>query len=197
MMNRLKRYLITGLLLVIPVFLTAYVLIVIFTFLDGILGRYINAYLKELLGFYIPGLGFLFLFIFIASIGFLANRFIGRKFFPFLEKWFSKLPIIDKIFPTAKHIVAFILAQKEFGFKKVVMVEYPSKGIWSLGFITNEEFKKIEETVNKAMVSVFIPNSPGPLTGYVVFLPKEEVRFVDISVMDAIKIIISGGVYKP
>lgn len=196
-MKRLKRYFITGFVVAVPIFLTIYVLVVLFRFIDGILGRFLNLYLKETVGFYIPGLGFLLFFLIIAVIGFLAGRFFGHRIFPRLEKWFSSLPLISKIYPTFKQIVQFVAAQKEFGFKKVVLVEYPGKGIWSIGFLTNEEFKQIGETLSKQMVSVFIPSSPNPLTGYVIFLPKEEIKFVDISISDALKIIISGGVFKP
>lgn len=196
-MKRLKRYFITGFVVAVPIFLTIYVLVILFRFIDGILGRFLNLYLKETVGFYIPGLGFLLFFLIIAVIGFLAGRFFGHRIFPRLEKWFSSLPLISKIYPTFKQIVQFVAAQKEFGFKKVVLVEYPGKGIWSIGFLTNEEFKQIGETLFKQMVSVFIPSSPNPLTGYVIFLPKEEIKFVDISISDALKIIISGGVFKP
>lgn len=196
-MKRLKRYFITGFVVAVPIFLTIYVLVVLFRFIDGILGRFLNLHLKETVGFYIPGLGFLLFFLIIAVIGFLAGRFFGHRIFPRLERWFSSLPLISKIYPTFKQIVQFVAAQKEFGFKKVVLVEYPGKGIWSIGFLTNEEFKQIGETLSKQMVSVFVPSSPNPLTGYVIFLPKEEIKFVDISISDALKIIISGGVFKP
>ncbi len=196
-MNKFKRYLIAGFVVVIPIFLTIYVLIAVFKFVDGILGRFLNIYLKNSLGFHIPGLGFFLFFFIIILVGFLTTRLIGRKIFPRLEKWFSGLPLINKIFPTLKQIVLFILSQKEFGFKKVVLVEYPSKGIWSLGFLTNEQFKKMTEDPNREIVSVFVPSSPNPLTGYVIFVPKESLRFADITISDAMKIIISGGVFNP
>jgi len=196
-MNRLKRYFITGLIVVVPISLTIYVLVFIFQFVDGILGRFFSAYVRSSLGFYIPGLGILVTLIFMTFVGFLATRLIGRNIFPQLEKRFASLPLINKIYPTLKQIILFILAQEQFGFKKVVLVEYPSKGIWSLGFLTNENYKKISQINNREMVSVFVPSSPGPLTGYVIFVTKDELRFIDMSIADALKIIISGGVYKP
>ncbi len=196
-MNRLKRYLITGLIVVVPVSLTVYVLVFAFKFVDGILGRFLNVYFKRSFGYYVPGIGILVSLLLITLAGFLTTRLIGRNIFPRIEKWFSSLPLINKIYPTLKQIILFVLEQEQFGFKKVVLVEYPSKGIWSLGFLTNENYKKIRDINNKDMVSVFVPSSPGPLTGYVIFVPKEELRFIDISISDALKIIISGGVYKP
>lgn len=196
-MKRLKRYLVTGIVVVSPIFLSIYVLIVLFRFVDNILGRFLNIYLKNLWGFYIPGIGLFICLFFIIFVGFLASRFMGKKIFSSLEKWFSKLPLINKVYPAFKQTILFISAQAEFGFKKVVLIEYPSRGIWSIGFLTNEDFSQVNKLTNREMVSVFIPSTPGPLTGFVIFVLKEEVKFLDISVSDALKIIISGGVFNP
>lgn len=194
---KIKRYLITGLVVIVPVAMTVYILVGLFRFVDGILGRFLNVYLKEWLGFYIPGLGLLLFFVIIFLVGILSSRFFVNKIFKRLEKWFSGLPLINKIYPPLKQIVSFASSEKEFGFKKVVLVEYPSKGIWSIGFLTNEKVRQIDKTAGKEMLAVFVPTTPGPLTGYVVFMPKEEVRFLDMSVNDALKIIVSGGFLKP
>lgn len=196
-MKTLRRYLITGLLVVVPVFLTVYVLFIFFRFTDNILGRFLNVYLQKTLGFYIPGLGIVIFLLFILAIGFLANRYIGKRIFPLIDRLFFRLPLLRNIYPTFKQIISFILAQKEFGFKKVVLVEYPSRGIWSLGFLTNEEFQRISQVTNRAMVSIFIPSSPGPFTGFMIFVAKEDLRYPDISIAEALRIIISGGVFKP
>ncbi|MBU1726551.1 MAG: DUF502 domain-containing protein [Candidatus Omnitrophica bacterium] len=196
-MKRIERYLITGLAVVGPVFLSVYLLIVVFQFIDGILGRLVNSLLKNHLGFTIPGLGFVLFFLVLIFVGFLANRFLGRRMGQQIEKWFSGLPLINLVYPTIKQIILFISAQKEFGFKRVVLVEYPSKGIWSLGFITNEQFYKINTALSRDMIAVFIPSTPGPLSGFFIFVPREELKFPDISVGEALKIIISGGVFKP
>lgn len=193
----MKRYLITGLIVVVPILITVYVLYVAFCFLDGILGRFLNTYFKEALGFYVPGIGLILLFVFVVAVGFLVSRFLNKRILRGIEKWFAGLPFIDKIYPLVKQIVLFILAEKEFVFKKVVLVEYPSKGLWSLGFLTNEEFSKIKEASALSLVSVFIPTTPGPLTGNVIFIPREDLKFLDMTVSDALKIIISGGVVKP
>jgi uncharacterized membrane protein len=196
-MKRLKKHFITGLIVVIPVFLTLYLLAVVFYFVDNILGRFLNVYFRESLGFYIPGLGALIFLLLIFFIGFLANRYIGKMVFPLIDKWFSSLPLIKNIYPAFKQVISFILAQKEFGFKKVVLVEYPSKGIWSLGFLTNEEFAKLSQVVESPIASIFMPTSPGPFTGFVIFVSKDDLRFPTISISEALKIIISGGVFKP
>ncbi len=196
-MTRLRKYFITGLAVVVPVFLTVYVLVVLFSFTDNILGRFLNVYFRNALGFNIPGLGVLIFLLLILSVGFLANRYIGKKIFPLIDRWFSSLPLIRNIYPTFKQVISFILAQKEFGFKKVVLAEYPSKGIWSLGFLTNEEFQELSLILKEPMVSVFVPTPPSPFSGFLIFVAKEDLKFPDISIADAFKIIISGGVFKP
>jgi len=196
-MKTLRKYFITGLVVVVPVFLTVYVSVVLFRFADNILGRFLNVYFKNNLGFYIPGLGILIFLLLILLAGFLANRYIGKMIFSLIDKLFFSLPLIRNIYPTFKQMISFILAQKELGFRKVVSVEYPSKGIWSLGFLTNEEFKQFSQTSNKAMVSIFMPTSPGPFTGFVIFVAKEDLHFPNIAIADALKIIMSGGVFKP
>jgi len=196
-MRRLKIYIITGLAVVTPVVLTIYLLVMLFQFVDGILGSFLNVLLERTLGFYIPGLGFLLFSLLIILVGALTRRFIGHKIFPRLEAWFSGIPMINSIYPTLKQIIRFFLEKKETEFKKVVLLEYPSKGIWSLGFLTNEQFQKMCEVSDRDMVSVFVPTTPGPISGYVVFIPKADIRFPDISVADALKIIVSGGVFKP
>ena len=196
-MQTLKKYFFTGLVLVVPISLTLYLLVWVFRFIDNILGKFLNVYFQNTWGFYIPGIGFVLFFLVLILVGMLASRFIGHKLFLQVEKWFAGLPLIKNIYPTLKQIVLFISAQKEFGFKRVVLVEYPGKGLWSLGFLTNEGFKKINDAMGKDMAAVYVPTVPGPLTGNVVFVAKDDIKFPDIEIGDALKIIISGGVVNP
>jgi uncharacterized membrane protein len=133
-MRRLRKYLITGLVLVVPVTLTLYVLIWAFNFIDSILGRFLNVYLKATWGFYIPGVGFVLFFLVLILVGMIATRFLGRKLFIELEKWFAGLPLIKNIYPTLKQIILFMSNQKELGFKRVVLIEYPGPGVCLWGF---------------------------------------------------------------
>lgn len=196
-MLRLKRYLITGFIVLIPAVMTVYVLVVLFNFVDNILGKYVNRYLEHALGFSIPGLGFLLFFIVIILAGFMANLFIVKKLMVRIEHGFAGLPFVDKIYPAFKQVIVAIFQPKHIGFKQVVLVEYPSKGLWSLGFLTSEQFNKINRLMNRDMVAVFLPHTPSPVTGLIVYVAKEEVKFIDISVSDAIKIVVSGGIYTP
>jgi uncharacterized membrane protein len=195
-MAKLKAYLLTGLIIVIPVFLTIYVLTWLFNFLDGILGRFLALFFVHVFGFYPPGMGFLLSLLLIVLIGFAAKKLLNRRMVSAIEKGFSSLPLIRYIYPAAKQLVLFISQQRGVGFKKVVLVEYPRKGIWSLGFLTNDQYEGLNRAAGKDLVSVFISTTPGPLTGNVFFFPREEVIFPEISINEAINIIISGGVFK-
>ncbi len=195
-MLNFKHYFFTGLIVIIPLFLTTWLIIFVFRFFDGILGGFANAILQKTLGYYVPGLGLVVSLLVILVVGFISSRIIGKKMFIKIEKWFSNLPFIKNVYPGFKEIVNLFLLEKEHKFKKVVLVEYPSQGLWTLGFITNEDVKKVTGSFEKEMVAVFISTTPGPLSGYVVFVAKDELRYPEMTVKDAVKVIISGGVLK-
>jgi len=192
-MNRLKRYLLTGLIVLLPVVLTAYVFITIFRFADGILGRFIEG----LIGFYIPGIGLILSLVIVLLIGFLTTVLLGRRIFIVIENIFLRFPLVRQIYPSAKQIINFIFSKDRPRFRKVVLIEYPRKGIWSIGFITNETPQKIKTKTGEDLLNVFIPSSPGPITGYIMFVPKKDIIFLDMTVEDGLKLIISGGVVNP
>jgi len=194
---KIQRYFGTGLLLITPAFITGYLLFVIFRFIDGIWGKLINIYLKNNFGFTVPGIGVIIGLITVTLIGFIATNFFGRKIFQALENWLLKFPLVRQIYPATKQIVQSFFSQEHSAFKKVVLVEYPSKGIWSIGFITNESFKEAQEKVGEELMHVFIATTPSPFSGFLVLVPKKDVKFLDMSVEDGIKLIVSGGIVKP
>ena len=197
MISNIKRYFVTGLLTILPLSLSIYILWVLFRLVDGILGRFVNAYLKSLLGFYIPGLG-LILFIFLIFLtGMLSTHFFGSRLHNFVERATSRFPILKHIYPSLKKIFEFAFSDTRLGFKKAVLVEYPSKGVWSLAFLANEGFKEAETKLGKELLNICVPSVPNPTTGYFVFLPKDEVKMLDISVKDAMRLVMSGGLLNP
>jgi len=196
-MSRIKRYFGTGLLITLPVFLTVYFLFIIFNFIDGIWGKVINFYLKKYFGFSIPGLGIILGLITVIIVGFVATNFMGKRFFALLERWFLKFPFIRQIYPAARQIVGSFISKESPAFKKVVLVEYPSKGMWSIGFITNDSFKEANEKTGEELLHVFIATTPSPLTGFLVLVPKKAIKVLDMSIEDGVKLIVSGGIVKP
>jgi uncharacterized membrane protein len=197
MIKKIRHYFATGLLVSLPVFITAYVLVAIFRFIDGIFGKSVNILLKKYLGFSLPGIGIILGIVIVFLVGFFAANFFGRKLFKALEGWFLKFPFIRQVYPAAKQIVDSFISKEGPAFKKVVLVEYPSKGIWSLGFITNDSFRQANEAASADLVHVLIATTPSPLTGFLVLVPRNNVKVLDISVEDGIKMIVSGGIVKP
>ncbi len=196
-MSKIKRYFIAGLLITLPVFFTLYFLFVAFRFIDGIWGKLINYYLKREFGFSIPGLGIILGVFTVFIIGFIATNFLGKRVFRSVEGWFLKFPLIRQIYPSTKQIVSSFLSKDAPTFKKVVLVEYPSKGIWAVGFITNDSFKEAEEKTGEELVHVLIGTTPTPLSGFLILVPKKNIKFLDISVEEGIKLVVSGGIVKP
>lgn len=193
-----KKYFLTGLLIVLPVLVTAYLFISLFLFFDNILGRYISRFTLAYFGYRIPGLGLLVFLVLIFAAGFFATHFIGRRLLHYAERLWLKFPLIKKVYPAAKQITKFFFAPSPHGqYQKVVLVQYPSKGIYTLAFVTNEADKQIQEKAKKRLLSVLIPSVPNPLTGFLVLIPSDEVVFLDLSIEEAVKIYLSGGVLNP
>ncbi len=196
-MKFIRKYLIAGSLVVLPVIITVFVFLWLFSFLDGILGKYINSYLMSQYGYKIPGLGIIFAIALILFVGFLVTHLISRGFISFFEKFFLKFPIIKQIYPAVKQMIYFLFSDRRLSFRKVVLIEYPRKGVYTLGFLTNETLELFKQKTRKDLINIFIPSTPGPLTGYLVMVPKAEVVIVDIAVEEALKMLISGGVVNP
>lgn len=196
-MDKLKRYFITGLIVFLPAFLTIYVILAILKFLDNILGRYINIFLYHTLGFKIFGLGILLFAILVFLSGVFAVNFLGKRILPALERFFVRIPLVHEFYPAIKQMVIFLFSEKHQSFKSVALVEYPRKGIYSIGFITNDGVKQIQDKVGIELINVFIASSPNPLTGFLVLVRKEEVQHLELSIEEGMKLLISGGIINP
>ena len=194
MKNKLKRYFISGLIVFLPLALTVKLLVLTFNFADSFLGKYLAPYLSREFGFYVRGLGIVLCLLLILLIGFLATNFLGAKFFPLLEKGLLRLPFFKQVYPAFKEISLFLFSRDKLAFKQVVLVEYPRVGLYSVGFLTNTTHKKISDKISPDLCYVFVPHTPSPLTGFLTIVPKKDLIFPDITIEDAIKVVISGGV---
>jgi uncharacterized membrane protein len=198
MKNEKRKYFITGLLIVLPVLITLYFFISLFSFFDNILGRYISRVTMEFLGYKIPGLGLIVFIVLIFVTGFFATNFIGRKILLYFEKIWFNFPIVRKVYPAVKQVTHFLFDDKIQGrFQKVVLVEYPSEGIYSIGFVTNDAAGVIKDKSGKDLLNILVSSVPNPLTGMLILMPREDVVFLDMTVEEAIKIVVSGGVFNP
>lgn len=135
--------------------------------------------------------------IFITLIGYVAKNIVGKKITRFINRIIGKLPIVKHIYTTISQIVSLVSSEKGNTYKKAIAVEYPRKGIYSIGFLTSEENAILSKETGKELCNIFIPTSPNPTSGMFICVPKEEVIFLDMKIDDAVKLIISGGVIVP
>lgn len=135
--------------------------------------------------------------IFITLIGYVAKNIVGKKITRFINRIIGKLPIVKHIYTTISQIVSLVSSEKGNTYKRAIAVEYPRKGIYSIGFLTSEENAILSKETGKELCNIFIPTSPNPTSGMFICVPKEEVIFLDMKIDDAVKLIISGGVIVP
>ncbi|MBD3379805.1 MAG: DUF502 domain-containing protein [Candidatus Omnitrophica bacterium] len=195
---RLRKYLFTGLATLLPLFITFYIIVFIFEFTNRFAGRHINDLLMREYGFAIPGLGLILLTAFVILAGALVSNFLGRKLFELAERFFYKAPLVANIYPSAKKLSDFLFREEEKKkFRKVVLVEYPSPGSYSVGFVTNEGVEDFDKKTGEELVTVLVPLSPMPYSGLLMVLPREKLFEIDMTVNEAIQLVLSGGVVTP
>lgn len=195
---RLRRYFFAGLATLFPVVVTLYLLAVVFQFADGLLGRFINRYWKQAYGYEIPGLGLVMTVLVVLLAGILSSHFFGQWMVRRLEAWFGRLPVVRRVYPSVKQLTKFLFepGERQAAFRRVVLVQYPRPGAYSIAFVTNETTTTVTGSP-KTLLTLLIPNPPSPFTGPIIFVPKEEVTALDISVEEAVRLIVSGGVVAP
>ncbi len=189
----LKRYFLTGLLVVVPVWGTYLVLRTLLGALEGILG----GVLRRFVPFYVPGLGIGVLLILIFAVGVFATNFFGRRIVAWWEQLLRSLPLVRGVYNLVKTVVDTISARGSDGFNRVVLVQFPRKGQYSIGFMTGVTQGEVQRAAPERLVNIFIPTTPNPTTGFLVLVPEDEVVPLQMSVQDGMKMIISGGLYSP
>ena len=195
MMNKLRRYFISGLVIFLPLALTVNLLVLTINFADGLLGKYIEPLFSREFGFYFRGLSILIAILIIFLIGVLVTNFLGRRLLPIFEGLLLKLPFFKHVYPAFKEMAVFLFSRdKTAAFQQVVLVEYPRLGIYTIGFLTNDTPKKFCEKTGKELKNVFIPTTPSPLSGFVILVPAKDILYPEVTVEEALKIIVSGGV---
>ena len=145
----------------------------------------------------IPGLGLVLLIVALILIGMFAAGFLG-KFFLSLGEWIVyKMPLISSVYSLLKQVFQTFLSNKNNAFSKVVLLEYPRKEIWILGFVSSETQGEVKDKLGREMLNIFIPTTPNPTSGFLIFVPKEDTVSLDMSVEEGIKFVISGGLVSP
>jgi len=187
-----------GLAALFPIFITAYLVMIIFRFAEHIAGGYVNSFMRANYGFTVPGLGIVFTLLIIIFIGMVSMHVVGRKVLPVLESMLFRVPLIKNIYTAAKQLSDFLFGQsKRMKLGKVVMVEYPTAGLYAIGFLTNEELSVFSVRAGRELVSVLLSTPPSPWSGFLVLVPKDKVMFLDITMEDAVAFFVSAGLAAP
>lgn len=194
--GRLRAYFFAGILITAPISITFYIAWNFIDFVDSKVTPLIPAaYNPKQWG--VPGVGLLMVAVVLTLVGALTAGFLGRVWLRFTEWILSRTPVINGIYSAVKQVFETVLAQKSNAFREVVLLEYPRQGSWTVGFITGQTVKSLCPDPEQEWVNVFVPTTPNPTSGYLLFLPRSEVRATSVSVEDGLKLVISGGIVAP
>ena len=195
-LQRLRRTIMAGLTIIVPLWLTGWVLKFLFDWADGFSTPLISqmAKLFDDPDFHIPGLGFVLTFIILWVVGALATNVVGRSLWQFARETLEGLPLVRTIYAPIQQLMESLTSPGKAGFEKVVLVEYPRTGMWTLGFLAGDVPR--EDEVAPAH-SIFVPTAPNPTTGFMLIVPPDQLRPTDLGVEEALKMIVSAGVVVP
>lgn len=194
----MRKYLIAGLLVWMPLGITFLVIRAIVGFLDKSLLLLPESYQPDnLLGFHIPGLGVLLAVVLVLATGMIMANLLGRRLVNGWETLLSRIPLVRTLYAGIKQIMEALLATDAKSFRRVLLVEYPRRGVWSLGFMTTDQLGEVQEKTETDVIGVFIPTTPNPTSGFVLMVPKQEVVYLDMTVEQGLKMIISMGTVVP
>ena len=190
----IRNNFIAGVVVLIPIGITIYLTLFFIKFSSDILPKEINP--NHYLPYNIPGLEILISIFLITLIGWLSLSFIGKRLFDLFENVLNKIPILRTIYSAVGQLIETFTKSKS-GKKNVVLIEYPRKGIWAVGFATNENTGEIKKKTGQELINVFVPTTPNPTSGFLIMFPKNEVIYLDLSFEEASKFIVSAGSTNP
>ena len=198
MRKKLKQIFLTGLAVTIPIGLTFYILFFLIDIMDGLLKIIPVRYHPDtLLGIHIPGLGIIVTLALITIAGLVTRSYVGYKIVQSGEDLVDRIPFVRNIYQAIKKISDSMFMDKRSSFKKVVLVEFPRKGVYTIGFVTGVPSGEIRKKAGQNCISVFLPTTPNPTSGYLIIVPEDELVPMDMSVEEALTYIISVGIVSP
>jgi uncharacterized membrane protein len=196
---RLRGYFFAGIVVTAPISITVYVTYVFLRFVDTNVIRVFPGLGEH--GIYgyttIPGLGVITALFFFIFMGWFARNILGRFFFRLSEYIVDRMPVIRTIYGAIKQIFETVMASKSQAFREVVMMEYPRKGVWSVGFVTGKSEGEVQRLIDAETINVFVPTTPNPTSGYLLFVPKKDLIYLDMSVEEGVKLVVSAGIITP
>jgi uncharacterized membrane protein len=196
---RLRNYFLAGILVTAPIAITIYFA---WSMVDYVDSR-VTAVLPDrynpstYLHVAIPGLGVVILALVLTLIGFLTANYLGRLMLRLGESVVSRMPVVRTIYSALKQLFETVLSDRAQSFSEVVLVEFPRKEMWTLGLVVGRAYAEVSEKIGTEMYNVFVPTTPNPTSGYLVFVPRNDMKRLDMTVEDCLKMIISGGIVTP
>ncbi|MFC1650230.1 DUF502 domain-containing protein [Candidatus Latescibacterota bacterium] len=194
---KLRAYFTTGMLVLAPTMVSIWIFLQMFRFFDGIFGKLYKKYVFRTLDWTPPGLGLITLIIFVLIVGILARLYVGKKMFALWEKVINHVPLINRIYIAVRQLSDSFVKGGSIIFQFPVIVQYPRKGLYSIGFLTRRCEGPFCQIVGTEVSTVFIPTTPNPTSGVLIFVPNEDIIPLEMSVEDAMKLIISAGTVTP
>ena len=201
-MKRLRRYIIAGLLVWLPLAVTYQLLKFVISQMD----RWLDSFLAwlppsyhpdQLLGIAIPGFGVIFTFLLLVITGMLAANFVGRAFVNGWESLLDRIPVVRAVYSAVKKFAEMVFSDKSPSFKNVLLIQYPREGLYSLAFQTSSELGEVQGRTGEEVVCTFVPTTPNPTSGFIIIVPRKDMIVLDMEVDEALKMIISLGVVIP
>ena len=201
----LRANFLTGVVVIAPIGLTVWLIWSVVGWIDGFVLPFVPAaydpqrLIRDWFGLDIDirGIGVIVFFIFTIVVGWVAKGLLGRSLIGWAEGVVTSLPVVRTIYSGLKQIVETVLAQGQHSFEKACLVEYPRRGVWAIGFISTDARGEVTALTEQDLVSVFVPTTPNPTSGFLLFFPRREVKMLDMSIEDAAKLVISAGLVYP
>lgn len=196
---RVRTYFLAGMLVTAPFAITVYLAWLFIDFVDTRVKVLIpDKYNPDTyLPFGLPGLGVVVVFIFLTLVGWIAAGYLGRFILRTSERVMSRTPVLRSIYSAAKQIIETVMSQKSSAFREVVLLEYPRRGIWAIGFISGTPGRLVQDHIEDEVVSILLPTTPNPTSGFLLFAPRSEVQVLDMTIEEGMKMVISVGIVAP
>ena len=197
--QRFRVYLFAGVLVTAPISITFYLAWLFVTFIDAQVRGMVppRFHPETYLPFTIPGVGLILIMVVLAVIGWLTAGFLGRMIVKLQDRLLAGMPVVRNVYGAVKQILESVLAQQSSAFREVVLIEYPRRGMWVIGFITGHTEGEVQNLTEDEVVNIFLPTTPNPTSGFLLFVPRRDMIKLDMSIEEGIKMVVSGGIVTP
>lgn len=194
----LRKWFFTGLIVLLPIIGTLMVINWLINLSDRLLALLPEAYQPQsIVGFHVPGIGAVVAVLIVMLIGMLATNFFGKRLFAWFDSLLARVPVVRSIYGAIKQLMEAVLGSRSNAFRKVVLVSFPQEGQWSIGFVTGPARLPLPAGQVADLVAVFVPTTPNPTSGWLLFVKEDELRVLPMSVEDGMKMVVSGGMLSP